>query len=70
MAFTTSIAELGEELGVGIQQQMENYQYLITLNNTVATNNSVSKKVRLNSYAGITYLNSFMTPAGTTELVI
>jgi hypothetical protein len=27
-AFTTSI----DELGVGIQQQTENYQYIITLN--------------------------------------
>ncbi len=62
LAFTTSI----EELGVGIQQQMENYQYRITLNNKVDTNNSVSKKVSLNSYAGVTYLNSFMTRVGTT----
>ncbi|MBD2295328.1 prepilin-type N-terminal cleavage/methylation domain-containing protein [Anabaena sphaerica FACHB-251] len=64
-AFTTSI----DNLGIGIQPQTENYDYNIQINNTVATNNGVSRKKALNSYVGVTYLNTFISTAGTVESV-
>ncbi|WP_413173391.1 type IV pilin-like G/H family protein [Anabaena azotica] len=64
-AFTSSI----DELGVGIQQQTDNYDYNIQINNSVATNNGVSREAALKSYVGVAYVNTFTTPAGTIESV-
>lgn len=61
--FTESI----DELGVGIRQQTENYLYKINIapSNTVVTNNGISRKPALKSYAGVPYLNTIPSPDGT-----
>lgn len=66
-AFTNNI----DELGAGIQQETDNYQYQININagNLVATHNGISQKPALKSYAGITFLNTITLASGTTEAV-
>ncbi len=60
--FTESI----DELGVGIQEETNNYLYKINIapSNTVVTNNGISQKQALKSYAGVPYLNTILSTDG------
>ena len=63
-SFTISI----DELGIGINQQTNNYEYVSNVDpsGTIVTNNGRSLTGTLKSYVGVTYLN-LVTIAGTQE---
>jgi len=65
----TVFANSLSELGIGVQSQTDDYDYSIQINNSIATNNGVSREISLKSYVGVTYLNIFATPVGTVESV-
>ena len=64
--FTTSM----DQLGLGIRTQTENYVYKVTGNDTLVTNNALSLKAPLKSYAGVVLRSTVLSTSEATTLAV
>ncbi|QLE48140.1 prepilin-type N-terminal cleavage/methylation domain-containing protein [Nostoc sp. C057] len=65
-AFTTSM----DQLGLGIRTQTENYVYKVAGDTTLVTNNGLSLKAPLKSYAGVGVRSIVLSTSEATTLAV
>ncbi|BBD64111.1 general secretion pathway protein H [Nostoc commune NIES-4072] len=65
-AFTTVM----DQLGLGIRTQTENYVYSVTGSDTLVTNNALSSKAPLKSYAGVVLKSTVLSTSEATTLAV